>query len=291
MRCSKCIGYSIKEWLHNPVKSPAEIVDTGFQRTSDGLIFHSNYIMKKYTHKHDYPGLAYVVPLPGYRTKTNMGGEESKRPNPNLDSNGMKNLVVPGYVSPFKGVDVIIEAVSEIEHDFMLIFLGGIDDRRYDEYLKRLIRKHHLERKVKFTGFVDDKYFVKELDNACIVLVPRFISPWYKKTLPFKLRKIIDLKYQVEMTTSAVLTEALAAGKPIVCSKTPGFSEYINPKRGILCEDTRQSWESAIRKLLNNPDMVRKMGSQSREFAQNEINPDKIAKKHVEIYKEVLEND
>jgi glycosyltransferase involved in cell wall biosynthesis len=199
-------------------------------------------------------------------------------------------LLVPGYISPFKGDDVIINAIGRIKNNFKLIFMGKVVNRKYYRYLKNLILRNNLEGKVEFTGFVDDKRFVEEFNKAYVVIVPRLISPWLKKKLEYKLRKIINLEYHIELSSSGVLTSAFALGKTVVCSKNKGYSEYVNPKRGVMCDNDVYSWENAIRYLLENPDVVKKMSANALEFANNEISVEKIATKHIKVYEKVLGN-
>ena len=117
-----------------------------------------------------------------------------------------------------------------------------------------------------------------------MVLIPRLISSWLKKTPMYKFRKFLGLDYLINHSTSAVLTMSLASGKPIICSKNQGFSEYINSSRGIFCEDNAESWRNAINFLLKNPEKQRAMSENSKDFANNNLNPTIIAKRHIKLY-------
>ena len=162
--------------------------------------------------------------------------------------------------------------------------MGKIVDENYGIYLNRLIEKEGVSDKVEFLGFVSDNQFINEIDKAKIILVPRLISSWFKKRSIYKLRKILGLDYLISESSSAVLTMALAAGKPIICSKNQGFSEYINSSCGIFCDDDVVSWTKAIEYLLKNPDKVKSMSLHSRKFADNTLKPSTIAKKHIKLY-------
>ena len=61
-------------------------------------------------------------------------------------------LLVPGYISPFKGQDILIKAVSRIDDDIKLIFMGKITDEKYGVYLNRLVEKEGVEDKSGISG-------------------------------------------------------------------------------------------------------------------------------------------
>ena len=141
---------------------------------------------------------------------------------------------------------------------------------------------------MEFLGFVSDTEFIEEIDKAKLVLVPRLISSWLKERPIYKFRKLLGLNYLISQSSSAVLTMALASGKPIICSKNQGFSEYVNSSRGIFCDDQVESWRNAINYLLENPDQVKEMSMNSKKFANETISPAMIAKRHIKLYQECL---
>lgn len=261
---------------------PYDIVDRSFHEISKYLIFHNNSALNEYKNRYklDPDGLRCIF-HPAYR----LTGDHPITSPINLEEN---RLVVPGYISPFKGQDVLIKAVSDIKNDFKLIFMGKIVDSEYGIYLDRLIKKMGLERKVEFTGFVSDHRFIEEIDRAKAVLVPRLMSSWLKEKSVFKIRKILGLTYLTNQSTSGVLTKALASGKPVICSKNGGFMDYVDSTRGILCADDIKSWKRAIQFVLKNPDAVKKMSINSQKFAMENLNPKVIAEAHLKLYNECL---
>ena len=110
------------------------------------------------------------------------------------------------------------------------------------------------------------------------------MSSWLKKKSVYKLRNILRLNYLINYSTSGVLTKALASGKPIICSKNGGFMDYVDNSMGILCEDNVESWRSAIQFVLENPDKLKIMSINSRDFAVETLNPTVIAKTHLKLY-------
>lgn len=245
------------------------------------MIFHNNKALNEYKSRYNLDSnVLRCISHPAYRLPDNISISSVKK---NLNEN---RLVVPGYISPFKGQDVLIKAVSKIKDDFKLIFMGKNVDNEYGDYLNRLVKKEGIEEKVEFTGFVSDDKFIEEFDKAKAVLVPRLMSSWLKEKPVFKFRKLLRLHYLANYSTSGVLTKALASGKPIICSKNGGFMDYVDHSRGILCDDNVESWSSAIQFVLENPDATKIMSINSRDFAVETLNPKIIAKTHLKLYNE-----
>lgn len=278
LKCSNCYSFALN-LSNTPIMYPFNIVDKSFQRISKYLIFHNTSALDEYKNRYDLDSNSLTcIPISAYRLENAKDPELS-----DLDSNDNR-ILVPGYISPFKGQDILLKAVSKIDHDFKLVFMGKIVDKNYEIYLNNIIKNEGIEDRVEFLGFVTDKEFLNQIDRAKMVLIPRLISSWLKKTPMYKFRKILGLDYLINHSTSAVLTMSLASGKPIICSKNQGFSEYINSSRGIFCEDNAESWRNAIIFLLKNPEKQRAMSENSKNFANNNLNPTIIAERHIKLY-------
>lgn len=282
LKCSKCISFGVN-YSKTPFMMPYNIVDIAFQRISKYLIFHNKSALDEYKSRYKLDNKSLkCIPISAYRL---TGSKPIKSVETDFNDN---RLLVPGYISPFKGQDILLEAVTKIDHNLKLVFMGKVVDEKYGDYLNRFIVREGIEDKVEFLGFVSDTEFIEEIDKAKLVLVPRLISSWLKERPIYKFRKLLGLNYLISQSSSAVLTMALASGKPIICSKNQGFSEYVNSSRGIFCDDQVESWRNAINYLLENPDQVKEMSLNSKKFANETINPAMIAKRHIKLYQECL---
>ena len=282
LKCSKCISFGVN-YSKTPFMMPYNIVDIAFQRISKYLIFHNKSALDEYKSRYKLDNKSLkCIPISAYRL---AGSKPIKSVETDFNDN---RLLVPGYISPFKGQDILLEAVTKIDHDLKLVFMGKVVDEKYGDYLDRFIVREGIEDKVEFLGFVSDTEFIEEIDKAKLVLVPRLISSWLKERPIYKFRKLLGLNYLISQSSSAVLTMALASGKPIICSKNQGFSEYVNSSRGIFCDDQVESWRNAINYLLENPDQVKEMSLNSKKFANETISPAMIAKRHIKLYQECL---
>lgn len=276
--CIKCLSFGVNVFKSS-LSFPYDLVDRGFQRVSNMLLFHNNAAIDEYRSRYKLEKMIFKRVLhPAYRIP---GKNIIKK-----EGTGMKTILAPGYISPFKGQDILIKAAADVDMDFKLIFMGEILDPNYGAYLKQLVHENGVEDKVEFLGFVSSEEFINNIDNAEAVLVPRLTSPWLLNKPLFKLRRFVGLDTLISQSTSGVLTKALASGKPVICSKNQGFSDYIRQDMGFLCDDDVGSWTDAIKYMLVNPNKVKEMSINSKRFADNVLDPTKIAEEHLKIYKE-----
>jgi glycosyltransferase involved in cell wall biosynthesis len=276
-KCSKCILFGL-QLPESKLIYPYDVVDRGFQRISNLLLFHNTSAIDEYKTRYNLDQSIFRRVLhPAYRIP---GIDSSWK----LEGGSIKTLVAPGYISPYKGQDILIKAVKSLDMNFKLIFVGKILDDDYGRYLRNLVTENQLEKKVEFKGFVSEEEFIKTIDNAEAVLVPRLTSPWLKNKSVFKLRKLMGLNVLINQSTSGVLTKALASGKPVICSKNQGFADYINEDNGIMCTNTAESWAQAMKYILKTPNKTKEMSVKSRQFAEEELSPKKIAEEHLKFY-------
>ncbi len=72
-------------------------------------------------------------------------------------------------------------------------------------------------------------------------------------------------------TQGMVLTEAMAAGKPVIALDAPGAREVVrNQKNGLLLnsDSSQSTFSSAVREAITNPEKLKKWHRSTRETAQ-----------------------
>jgi L-malate glycosyltransferase len=87
-----------------------------------------------------------------------------------------------------------------------------------------------------------------------------------------------------------VVLEAMAAGVPVVAANVGGVPDLIEEgKTGLLCDPHDQtSIHNAVAKLLDQPELGKRLAAEARQRAQERFHPAVIARRHLEIYREVL---
>ena len=87
-----------------------------------------------------------------------------------------------------------------------------------------------------------------------------------------------------------VLLEAAAVGRPIVATDVPGCREIVKDGENGLLVSPRDgsSLAYAIRRLVENPEERARMGSVGREMAVNEFRTEKVVRRTLSVYEELL---
>ena len=132
-------------------------------------------------------------------------------------------ILCPGYITPKKGIDLIIHMLPEIPNAHLVI--AGIarteQDRKYVAKLKKIVDEMRLTRHVSFTGYITD--YDKLFSSANIVVFP------YQHT-----------------TQSGMLAIALSHGANILTSDIPTFKQM---KQQYGCIDTAKNESEYISKI------------------------------------------
>ena len=89
-----------------------------------------------------------------------------------------------------------------------------------------------------------------------------------------------------------VVLEAMAAGVPVVASRVGGIPDLVeNGKTGLLFDPRNgDDMSAAIAKLLAEPELGRTLAAEAKRQAQERFHPLVVARRHVEIYREMLKD-
>jgi glycosyltransferase involved in cell wall biosynthesis len=87
-----------------------------------------------------------------------------------------------------------------------------------------------------------------------------------------------------------VVLEAMAAGVPVLAAKVGGLPDLIEDgKNGVFLDPLdAASMRAGVEKILDDRGMAKSLVATAKEQARERYHPLVIARRHVEIYREVL---
>jgi glycosyltransferase involved in cell wall biosynthesis len=172
-----------------------------------------------------------------------------------------------GHVCLRKNQNAFIRALDPLvaRKKFRLVFLGGgSPDDPYVREFFALLRdrawcEHH--------GFVDREKLKTWLRGATLLALP-------------------SLEDNCPMT----VLEAMAASVPVVAANVGGVPDLVEDgKTGLLCDPLNAtSMGGVVEKILAQPELARTLAAEAKRQAEERFHPSVIARRHLEIYREVL---
>jgi glycosyltransferase involved in cell wall biosynthesis len=176
-----------------------------------------------------YPGIDHQVFVPA--------GAETSDP----------TIAYVGRLRRYKGLDIVIRAVARLRLEGFaarLVIVGQGDDAGR---LTQLAADLELENVVDFRGFVSEAEKVSILQSAWVNVYPSPKEGWGITNI-----------------------EAAACATPSVASDSPGLRESVRDGlTGFLVPHSDvEAWAGAIRRLIEDCDLRRRMGRESVEHAK-----------------------
>lgn len=164
---------------------------------------------------------------------------------------GAARVVYAGQLYPWKGVDVLVEAMARVP-EARLVILGGIEDEADLPRIRERVRSLGLSDRIEMPGTVPQARVAEELARASVICVPFLKSAMTERhTSPIKL------------------FEALAAGRPIVASDLPSTREILRDGETarLVAPGEPAALAAAIQGLLADRDAAERLARAAWEDA------------------------
>ncbi len=182
---------------------------------------------------------------------------------------GKKVILFFGLIKPYKGIEYLLQAFSEIKervNDSMLFVVGRIADedpkiyRRYSELLSQFSDKDSVKCVAEYISFDRVGYVFSAAD---VVVLPH-----------------------IRASQSGVLLSAIAAGKPVVVTDTGGLSEVVEDGRTGFVVPPRdaEALSEAIINILQHPVLLEQMGNAAKKLADTDYAWKAISIKTIGVY-------
>ena len=183
------------------------------------------------------------------------------------DAGGAPAGLCVGTICALKNQNAFIRALDPLARTtpFKLRFAGEPARDAYGEEFRRLVRERpwceHL-------GFLNREQLKARLATAAFVALPT-----------------------LEDNCPMVVLEAMAAGVPVLASRVGGVPDLVVPEQtGLGCDPARpESFREGVARLLGDRAWVRQLAAAAKTEALRRFHPQIVARKHLEIYREVVE--
>lgn len=241
-------------------------MNTAVVRLADHVIVHNESMKRSYIGTFHFPetkvsviphGLLPLMPagISRAQARTELGIKESQ-----------KALLFFGAIREYKGLAVLIQAMSELVHRFhrsdMILIIAGQPWGDWDRYKKQISDSQISDMVKTYPHFIPaneaEKYFL-----ACDVVV---------------------LPYQEFDAQSGVAALAVSAGKPIITSRAGGLSELAPDDSFVFATGDAHDLAQAIIRTLDNPRVPDKVAVAYQKFSRK-YSWSEIAGQTFEVYK------
>ena len=188
----------------------------------------------------------------------------------NIDSNF---ILFVGRFSKSKGIDVLLDAIKKIKADLIklntkLVIMGV--DFGYESDMMTTIQQNNLSRVIKIIKNPPREDVISAYGESELLVLP---SVW-------ELSPLVPL-------------ESFAFKKPVISTNSHGIPYTVqHNKNGILVEpDNPTQLANAIKNLLENPDLVKKLGEEGYNFVKSECNCVSMASNVFNLYQKTMKNN
>jgi len=212
-------------------------------RGAAGFVTTTGGIRDSFEERHGPRGPVRVVP--------NGCDVPADRDFPGLAAEDPPRVLYAGQLYPWKGVDVLIDAVAGVPGT-RLVVLGGLAGERDHERVRARVRERGLEHRTELLGTVPQAGVAAELARASVVAVPF-------------LRSLMTERH----TSPLKAFEAMAAGRPIVASDLPSSREVLEDGRDALLvpPGDAEALAAALRRLLEDRALAERLARVAWERA------------------------
>ena len=184
-------------------------------------------------------------------------------------TNGLIKIIFTARMVEDKGTLVLIDAAKKLEAEYkgkvQFLLCGGLDTNP-NGITKEMLESRCDGEYVQWLGHRKD--VLDLLKQSHIMAFPS----WYREGLP---KSVI---------------EAEAIGRPIVTTDSVGCRDtVVDGKNGFMIPiKDSDALATALKKLIDNPELRQTMGKNAREFAVNKFDINDVVKVHLDVYNNLI---
>jgi glycosyltransferase involved in cell wall biosynthesis len=169
-----------------------------------------------------------------------------------LGFNGSKVILYFGYMTKYKGIDILIKAFERVKHPNSLLILGGgphprlKNDPEYKKFWNSINSEAIQDNRIKFVGFIPNE------------LLPTYISA----------ADLVVFPYVASFSTGGPMNITLGYHKPIVASRMSSFSDSL-PNSAIFKTGSVNDLCIILEKALDNEQFTLDLVQWTKDLADN----------------------
>jgi glycosyltransferase involved in cell wall biosynthesis len=212
--------------------------------------------------------------FPGVRACTVPNGTEGipdalKKTERPPDLRGKTILFSCGTFYERKGFPLLIEAFAQVAANFPAAVLRIAGDGEQRPQLEELVQQFGLQERVQLLGFLPHAAVMQEMSWCDVFALIGWDEPF-----------------------ATVFSEALSAGKPVICCNDGGITDVLkNEVHGLTVPPRNaQAAAVAICRLLRDPDLRERMGKAGAELFERSLRWDHNAARMEQLFRAAVQD-
>jgi glycosyltransferase involved in cell wall biosynthesis len=224
---------------------------------------HRNVLIREY---HCSPKKIMLVPHGVPQSKPIDQDEAKKR----LGFGGLRVVLYFGYITKYKGIDVLVKAFKNIGNPNSILVIGGAahprlkNNPQYKKFWDSLINEMSEDTRIKFIGFIPDEVLTTYISASDVVIFP----------------------YVASFSTGGPMNITLGHHKPVIASRVSSFSDVL-PECAIFKTGSVTDLTRILSKTLSD-DLFKLELSKSTKIVAEERSWKQVAKSTLDLYYVVL---
>jgi len=212
----------------------------------------------------------YFPRLDQTRVRVIPNSVDTKAFTPDTKDGEPENILFTGRFVSAKGLTFLADAIPKVVNKHPNVTFTFIGPGNFQPYMNRILARNVSRRNVRVVGYVKDRDAILEYYRRCDI----FVAPTLYENLPTRV------------------LEAMACGKPVVATNVCAIPEVITSGyNGILVQPrSGEALANAINGLLQNRDLMKRMGRRARKSVAGKFDWDVNARKIAGLYEELIQN-
>jgi glycosyltransferase involved in cell wall biosynthesis len=236
--------------------------------TSDKIIVmnntHKNVLIEQYRCS---PEKLVLVPH-GIPKSEPIDTEIAKK---RLGFDGQKVVLYFGYITKYKGIDILVKAFKNIQDPNCVLVIGGAahprlkNDPDYKKFWDAIMGEISGDKRIKFVGFIPDDQLSTYISASDVVVFP----------------------YVASFSTGGPMNITVGHYKPVIASKVSSFSDIL-PESAVFKTGSVSDLTQKLRKSLEDDSFNLELSKSARSIAA-ERSWQQVAKCTEDLYYHILE--